>query len=115
MEFSNENSDDRLLELVRTNEPQSVSELTNMLGVTSTAVRQRLSRLMAQGMIQRQLVRRGRGRPSHHYDLTEKARRQVGSNFADLAMVLWEQIRSVRDPWTKRTRAWCYEERIEKM
>lgn len=102
MEFSIESSDGQLLELLRTSEPQSVSQMCDALGVTSTAVRQRLTRLMGQGMIQRQVVRCGRGRPSHRYQLTEKARRQVGSNFADLAIVLWEEIRAVRDQEVRR-------------
>jgi predicted ArsR family transcriptional regulator len=47
-------------------------------------------------------VRDGRGRPRHEYVLTAQARRQVGDNFADLAMALWGEIRAVKDPETRR-------------
>ena len=70
--------------------------------VTSTAIRQRLSRLMDQGLIERAAEPKGRGRPSHRYSLTEKARRQAGSNFNDLAIALWQEIRAVQDPEVRR-------------
>ena len=70
--------------------------------VTPTAVRQRLSRLMDQGLVGRHTLRSGRGRPSHRYVLTEKGQRQSGSNFVDLAMVLWQEIRSISEPSVRR-------------
>jgi predicted ArsR family transcriptional regulator len=57
---------------------------------------------MAQDLIQRETHRSGRGRPSHRYSLSEKARQRVGSNFADLAMVLWNEIRAVKNPDVRR-------------
>ncbi len=53
---------------------------------------------MAEGLVERSAVRGGRGRPRHYYRLTEKGLRQTGSNFADLAMALWEQFRAIGDP-----------------
>jgi predicted ArsR family transcriptional regulator len=97
-----ETSDERLVELLRKSGPLSVLQMAQETSVTSTAVRQRLTRLMDQGMIQRDATPRGRGRPSHRYSLTEKGRRQAGSNFADLAVVLWREIREVKDPQVRR-------------
>ena len=71
-------------------------------GVTATAVRQRLTRLMAQGLVDRRVGPGGRGRPSHRYGLTEKGRRQTGANFADLAMALWNEMRAIQDPEVRR-------------
>ena len=68
------------------------------MGVTATAVRQRLQRLMAEGLIERHTERKGRGRPNHRYSLTEKGERSAGTNFSDLAVVLWEEIKAVDDP-----------------
>jgi predicted ArsR family transcriptional regulator len=76
--------------------------MVEIIGVTATAVRQRLSRLMAQGHIERSTLRAGRGRPSHRYVLTELGQRQTGANFADLAIALWEEIRSIRDAEVRR-------------
>jgi len=88
--------------LLRRRGPMSVSELADATDVTATAVRQRLTRLMGQGLIQREATRAGRGRPSHRYSLSEKARRQAGTNYADLAIMLWEQIRAVTDAEVRR-------------
>lgn len=43
-------------------------------------------------------ARRPRGRPSHAYRLTDKGRRTGGDNFRDLALVLWREIRGIREP-----------------
>jgi predicted ArsR family transcriptional regulator len=91
-----------------------ISELAKRLGVTATAVRQRLDRMMRAGLISRTTVSSGastaakpatgrmRGRPSHVYSLTEKGRRTGGDNFRDLAIVLWREIRSVSEPAVRR-------------
>jgi len=103
-------SDAALIELLRTDEGLGIGELSKRLGVTATAVRQRLDRLMRAGLVGRTTVSGGhsdggrravgrlRGRPSHVYNLTEKGRRTGGDNFRDLAMVLWREIRGVREP-----------------
>ena len=72
------------------------------MGVTATAVRQRLTRLLAQGDIERSTEQTGRGRPVHRYALTEKGRRRAGANFADLAIALWQEIREIKDPDVRR-------------
>jgi DeoR family suf operon transcriptional repressor len=102
MSTASETSDSRLLEMLRQRGAMSVAEVAQASDVTATAVRQRLTRLISQGLVERDVARAARGRPSHRYSLTEKARRQVGSNFADLALVLWEEIRSIADPAVRR-------------
>lgn len=97
MSTATETSDARIVDLLRTG-AMSVSEIAEATEVTATAVRQRLSRLMSQGLVGRETARAGRGRPSHRYLLTEKGRRQVGNNYGDLALMLWDEIRSVKDP-----------------
>ena len=61
---------------------------------------------MAQGYIERTLERTsspsGRGRPSHCYRLTAKGRRKTGANFADLAVALWQEVRSIQDLEVRR-------------
>src|SRR5688572_9050008 len=90
-------SDERLLELMRSRGSVSIAEAIEAGGVTATAVRQRLTRLMREGLVERSTERRGRGRPGHRYSLTEKARRQAGNNYADLSMALWQEIRNLKD------------------
>jgi predicted ArsR family transcriptional regulator len=57
---------------------------------------------MRSGLVERQAVGGRRGRPSHAYSLTEQGRRVGGDNFRDLAIVLWREIRSVKDPLVRR-------------
>lgn len=112
MTYPSETSDARILELLDQRGSLGIAELSGLNGVTPTAVRQRLARLMRQGLVVRQLVHAGRGRPSHRYQLTEQARRQSqankrdanrgGNNFADLAIALWQEIRAIRDPEVRR-------------
>lgn len=91
-------SDAAVIELLRLRESLEIGELASSLKVTATAVRQRLDRLMKAGLVQRVTVSKPRGRPSHAYSLTEAGRRVGGDNFRDLAMVLWREIRGIRDP-----------------
>lgn len=97
-------SDRSILDLLRRQDRMTVSDFEAALGVTATAVRQRLNRLLAQGQIQRQVESAavGRGRPSHWYTLTDSGRRKTGSNFADLAMVLWSEMRAISDAEIRR-------------
>ena len=91
-------SDIGTLDLLRKCDTMSVMELSAALGVTGTAVRQRLTRLMSQGYVDRAVASSGRGRPAHRYSLTESGRRKSGANFADLAVALWQEIRQIKDP-----------------
>ena len=97
-----ETSDTALLDLLRKHGPQSVTQLASAMEVTATAVRQRLTRLLAQGDIERNVQRASRGRPVHRYGLTEKGRRRAGNNFSDLAIALWQEVRSIEDPEIRR-------------
>ena len=106
------NTDRSVMDLLRRCGPMRVADLSAALGVTATAVRQRLNRLMASGMVTRSAVGGraaeeeaaggGRGRPSHHYRLTAEGERDTGSNFAELAIALWQEIRQIQDPEVRR-------------
>jgi len=102
MALEPESSDVALLDLLRKNGPLSIAQLKLPMQVTTTAVRQRLVRLLAQGDIERHTERISRGRPVHRYGLTEKGRRRSGANFADLAIALWQEIREIKDPEVRR-------------
>lgn len=95
-------SDAALVDLLRVEGALGIGELATSLGVTATAVRQRLDRLMRQGLVERQALGGRRGRPAHAYSLTDAGRRTGGDNFRDLALVLWREIRGIRDPEVRR-------------
>lgn len=102
MSSAAETSDKAMLDFLRREGAVTIASLVEKMGVTATAVRQRLQRLMNEGLIQRQTERIGRGRPNHRYSLTDKGEEQTGNNFADLAVVLWDEIKSVEDPAIRR-------------
>jgi predicted ArsR family transcriptional regulator len=87
-----EASDRALLDLLRRRGPMTVAELSADLGVTGTAVRNRLSRLLESGLIERRAEARGRGRPRHAYQASVEAQKRLGQNYAELAVALWEEM-----------------------
>lgn len=91
-------TDAAVIELLRVESALEIGDLAAALGVTPTAIRQRLERLMKAGLVERKTVSRPRGRPAHAYSLTAEGRDSGGDNFRDLALVLWREIRGVRDP-----------------
>lgn len=102
MSTQSESSDKAMLNYMRREGAVTISALVDEMGVTATAVRQRLQRLMSEGLIERQTERKSRGRPNHRYSLTDRGERAAGTNFADMAIVLWEEVKSVEDPSVRR-------------
>jgi predicted ArsR family transcriptional regulator len=70
----------------------TVVEMADHLGVTGTAVRNRLSRLLESGLVERRAEVKGRGRPRHAYQASVEAQKRLGQNYADLAVALWEEM-----------------------
>ena len=98
-----ETSDRELLDLIRRHGPLTVEEMVAHSGVTATAVRNRLTRLVGSGMIERQSQPGGRGRPKHVYQASAQAHKRLGQNYADLAVILWgEMMRTVEDRKLRR-------------
>ena len=89
-----ESADRALLDLIRRSGPVTVVEMATSLGVTGTAVRIRLARLLGAGLVERHAVQQGRGRPRHTYEVSVEAQKRLGQNYADLAVVLWEELMS---------------------
>ncbi len=97
MANKNATTDADVLNLLADSGPLAISDIVQHFAVTRTAVHQRLLRLMGEGLIDRELVRGGRGRPSFRYSLTPKARKLAGNNFADLSAVLWQEVLRIED------------------
>jgi predicted ArsR family transcriptional regulator len=98
-----ETSDRSLLDLIRRHGPLTIAEMVERLGVTPTAVRNRLTRLVGSGMVERRSEQGGRGRPRHTYQASVVAQKRLGQNYADLAVVLWdEMMRAVEDRKLRR-------------
>jgi predicted ArsR family transcriptional regulator len=98
-----ETPDRELLDQIRRHGPLTVNEMAGRLGVTATAVRNRLTRLVGSGMVERRAERGARGRPRHVYSASVEAHKRLGQNYADLAVVLWgEMMRTVEDRKLRR-------------
>lgn len=91
-------TDRSVVDFLRREGASTITDLVNFAGVTATAIRQRLNRLMNQGLVVRRAEVAGRGRPTHRYSLTPAGMRLGGDNYEDLAGVLWSEIRAVKDP-----------------
>ena len=97
MNTTAELSDRTIVDYLRRQSAATIAELVEYTGVTATAVRQRLTRLMEKGWVARRSEAAGRGRPMHRYSLTTAGVRSGGTNYDKLAQVLWEEIREVKD------------------
>ena len=70
----------------------SIKELEVGLGVTATAVRQQISGLLADGYIQQELERAGRGRPKYVYSLTPRGRSLFPHHYDEFTNSLLREI-----------------------
>ena len=91
--------DDRrfLSQLARLPEP-TVQSLCTAIGVTATAIRHRLDRLLENELVEKQSVVRGRGRPANFYRLTAAGRNALGDNSTRLAELLWREVMRIESP-----------------
>ena len=84
----------RVLDTLKTLGASTAATVAKRLGVTTMAVRQHLQVLEDQGLVEaRPQPPKGRGRPSVHWALTEKAQGQFPDSHAELTVGLLEAAR----------------------
>ncbi len=96
-----DDADRELLLLLQRGGGATVQDACETMGVTATAVRNRLDRLHAAGFVAREAVRAGRGRPHYVYRPTESGFRELGENYSELAFVLWDAVSRLEEPSVK--------------
>lgn len=84
-----------LLLRLRQDGPSTPEGLATRLGVSRTGVLQQLRTLESSGLVSRQSVRHGVGRPRHVYDVTEAAQDLFPTNYEGLATGLLAAVRSI--------------------
>ncbi|WP_442506332.1 helix-turn-helix transcriptional regulator [Novipirellula sp. SH528] len=89
--------DRELLMAMRSGDTFGIGDLTEQLGVTATAIRQRIERLLELGLLEREKIVAGRGRPTFQYRLTVRGHRRAGANPAELAEAMWQEILAIPD------------------
>ncbi len=84
-----------ILMRLRHDGPSSPEEIATVLGVSRTGVLQQLHALETAGMVSRQAIKHGVGRPRHVYDVTEAAQDLFPTNYDGLAEGLLAAIREI--------------------
>ncbi len=97
MKIALESNDRQFLDQLRRLGTGTVQEICGTVGVTATAVRQRLTRLQAADLVSREMVRTGRGRPHFRYRVSAAGLQCLGDNYADLAQTLWREMNNIED------------------
>ncbi len=95
------NSDDpvwRIVDYLQRRQSATIKELEELLGVTTTAVRQHLTTLQAEGYVERRRQSGGVGRPHHVYSITSKAEELFACHCDDLALTLLEEVMALEGP-----------------
>jgi predicted ArsR family transcriptional regulator len=85
---------DKVLFQLKTRGPQRAGQIARRLGVTEVAVRQHLKRLEEEGFVQATEERRGVGRPSRVFSITEKSHGRFPDTHADLTVDLLGALKS---------------------
>ncbi|MBX3439776.1 MAG: helix-turn-helix transcriptional regulator [Planctomycetaceae bacterium] len=102
MHLTREQNDLELLRLIQKLQPATVPGLCVGLGVTATAIRQRLLRFQADGLITRRTERLDRGRPRNTYELTREGLKLLGDDHAEIASILWREIMAIESPAVRK-------------
>jgi predicted ArsR family transcriptional regulator len=82
----------QILEYMQRHGSATIKDLEELLGVTTTAVRQQLATLQAEGYIERRAVHDGVGRPHHTYAVADKGREIFACHCDDLALTLLQEV-----------------------
>jgi DeoR family transcriptional regulator, suf operon transcriptional repressor len=87
-----------LLTLLQRKGALTVKEMEEGLGVTANAVRQQIGNLLADGYIEQETERNGRGRPRHVYSLTVKGRALFPHHYDEFTNSLLREILMTEGP-----------------
>jgi predicted ArsR family transcriptional regulator len=85
----------RILEQLRLARGATVKDLCSLLGLTPTGVRQHLTILEQEGLVQSSELRGKVGRPAHRFTLTRRGETLFVSGYDRLANALIDEVREV--------------------
>lgn len=92
----------QILKLLQRQGALSIKEIEVALGVTTNAVRQQITALLAEGFVTATTVREKRGRPHAIYSLTDHGQALFARGYEDLALVLLEEVLGMAKPESAR-------------
>ena len=88
----------RILQLLKMRSSMTVSQLTEALHISAMGVRQHLTILEEEGLVEYQSQKRGRGRPHHLYSLTDDANSLFPTTYANFAVGLMNEVAKFNGP-----------------
>ena len=88
----------QILRLLQHQGRRSIKEIETELGVTTTAVRQQVTSLVAAGLVTADTVREKRGRPHAVYGLSDKGHELFAGGSMDFAHALLGEVLQIGDP-----------------
>lgn len=86
----------RILESIRKRGSATIPQLAADAAVAPVTVRHHLYGLMAEGLVQRTLLRSGVGRPQHGYSLTESGRLRFPTGYRTLSARLLSTLKQMK-------------------
>jgi predicted ArsR family transcriptional regulator len=92
---SSPNPSDQLLMWLKTHPGCSTSDIARAMGVTTEAVRQQISKLVEQGLVEGATSRMGVGRPKQLWQLTTSGHARFPNTHAQLTVALINSMREV--------------------
>jgi predicted ArsR family transcriptional regulator len=98
MPYAPESPAGRILAHLQRHGEASVKELEELLGISTTAVREHLTHLEARDLLATRLVRSGPGRPRLEYFLTPRAQELFPKEYDTLITLLLREIASREGP-----------------
>lgn len=88
----------RILQLLKMRAGMTVSQLEAALDISQMGIRQHLAILEADGLVERQQEKQGRGRPPHIYRLTHEANNLFPTTYANFAVGLMHEVAKFNGP-----------------
>lgn len=88
----------RILQLLKMRNTMTVNQLTDALDISSMGIRQHLSILEGEGLVEFQQEKKERGRPHYIYSLTDEANTLFPTTYANFAVGLMQEVAKVNGP-----------------
>jgi DeoR family suf operon transcriptional repressor len=97
-QYSAESPAGKILDYLQRHGEATVKDLEELLGISTTAVREHLTHLQAKDLVATRLVRSGPGRPHAAYSLTPEAQNLFPKEYDTLTNMLLREILSQEGP-----------------
>jgi predicted ArsR family transcriptional regulator len=96
--YSSESPAGKILTYLQRHGEATVKDLEDLLGISTTAVREHITHLQARALVATRLVRKGPGRPHAIYFLTDEAQSLFPKEYDTLSTLLLREIASQEGP-----------------